>query len=168
MSGAAVLMSVVLMSFVPILGPAGTDDACPDTLISTTQQPDRFRAETVWFAAPSGHFPVSTSWSNDASLRGDFTLVHDRIQMGFGVKISHAYSSYATVTFFIPPREEGRIRSRYNVWTNRINVREWNGRTCNPPRTESRIAKHLVRFEAQIRPATRPADHRRAAPSASY
>jgi hypothetical protein len=158
-SAAAVLMSVVLMSLVPILGPAGTDDACPDTLISTTQQPDRFRAETLWFFAPSGHSPVSTSWSNDASLGGDFTLVHDRIQMRFGVNISHAYSSSATTSFFIPAHERGRIGSRYNVWTNRINVRDWNGRTCNPPRTETRIAKHLVRFEAQIRPATRPPDH---------
>jgi hypothetical protein len=157
----ALLIGVTLASLELVVAPtvARADDACPDSLQSTTHLPDQLTPETSWFAAPTGHtqsFTVSTSWSNDSSLSGNFTLVHDRIQVGWGISISHTYTRSETDTFFIPAHKEGRIRSRWEVWTNKISQRNWNGRTCNPPQTVTKTAKHFVRFEAQIRACNPP------------
>jgi hypothetical protein len=93
---------------------------------------------------------------DDTSLSGNFTLVHDKIQVQFGISISHTYSMSTTATANVPPHYQARFRSRYKVWSNYIHQFNWNGRTCSDVGYKTKTAKHFVRFEAQVIPCNPP------------
>jgi hypothetical protein len=65
---------------------------------------------------------VSTNWSNDISLGGDFGPVHDYISLHFSVSISRSYGSTTTFSMNIPGGDQGRIVARYRQWTNVVHV----------------------------------------------
>jgi hypothetical protein len=151
------LCVLVISVGMPMVAPAvaKADDSCPDTLVSTTQQSDQLTALTAWYAFPTGGTlsrTVSSSWSNDSSLSGNFTLVKNAIQVQFGIGISHTYSNSTTATANVPAHYQARFRSRYKVWSNRIHQFNWNGRTCSDVGFKTKTAKHFVRFEAQVIP----------------
>jgi hypothetical protein len=159
---AARSLSVLVILFgMPVVAPAvaRADDSCPDKLVSTTQKADQLTAVTAWYAFPTGGTlsrTVSTSWSNDTSLSGNFSLVQNKIQVLFGITISHTYSQSVTATANVPPHYQARFRSRYKVWSNYIHKYVWNGRTCSDWGYNTKTAKHFVRFEAQVIPCNPP------------
>jgi len=155
------LCVLVISVGIPMVAPtvAKADDSCPDQLVSISHPPDQLTALTAWYAYPRGGTlskTVTSSWSNDVSLSGNFTLVRNAISVQFGIGIAHTYSQSTTATANVPSHYQARFRSRYNVWTSRIHQFNWNGRTCSDVGFKTKTAKHFVRFEAQVIPCNPP------------
>lgn len=148
----------VLGAWLIVAPSAFADDRCPDDVLSSVQQADHISGLTPWFApGPAGGSlsrSVSTSWSNDISLGGDFGPVHDFISVHFGVSIAHSYSSTTTFTMNIPGGKQGRIVARYHEWTNRVHVIIFSSRGgCISGNTVTLTARKFVRIEGQLQPA---------------
>ena len=154
----ALAIACAAIAWLVIVPAAFADDRCPDKVLSSTQNADHISGLTPWFApGPGGGTlskSVSTNWSNDISLGGDFGPVHDYISLHFSVSISHSYSSTTTFTMNIPGGDQGRIVARYRQWTNVVHVVTFSSRGgCIQGNNVTLTARHFVRIEGQLKAA---------------